>query len=115
MSGSGKGLLGLWLYRSGEHEWAVKHGSPLHKTTDAGTVIQNETSDGIRDLPELNSKEQRPIPKPPTQSADRTSLIFTLNNQVGGLARVLQIFQELGINVLFIEFQHYNEDKQQVI
>lgn len=31
MSGSGKGLLGLWLYRSGEQEWAVKEGSPLHK------------------------------------------------------------------------------------
>lgn len=31
MSGSGKGLLGLWLYRSGDSEWAVKEGSPLHK------------------------------------------------------------------------------------
>lgn len=31
MSGSGKGLLGLWLYRSGDQEWAVKGGSPLHK------------------------------------------------------------------------------------
>lgn len=30
MSGSGKSLLGLWLYRSGEQEWAVKQGSPLH-------------------------------------------------------------------------------------
>lgn len=34
MSGSGKGLLGLWLYRSGEQEWAVKEGSPLHKKRD---------------------------------------------------------------------------------
>lgn len=34
MSGSGKGLLGLWLYRSGEQEWAVKEGSPLHKPDD---------------------------------------------------------------------------------
>lgn len=34
MSGSGKGLLGLWLYRSGEQEWAVKEGSPLHKRKD---------------------------------------------------------------------------------
>lgn len=34
MSGSGKGLLGLWLYRSGEQEWAVKAGSPLHKQRD---------------------------------------------------------------------------------
>lgn len=34
MSGSGKGLLGLWLYRSGEQEWALKEGSPLHKRKD---------------------------------------------------------------------------------
>lgn len=34
MSGSGKGLLGLWLYRSGEQEWAVKEGSPLHNQED---------------------------------------------------------------------------------
>lgn len=34
MSGSGKGLLGLWLYRSGDKEWAVKEGSPLHKRKD---------------------------------------------------------------------------------
>lgn len=34
MSGSGKGLLGLWLYRSGEQEWALKEGSPLHKKRD---------------------------------------------------------------------------------
>lgn len=34
MSGSGKGLLGLWLYRSGEQEWAVKGGSPLHKPVE---------------------------------------------------------------------------------
>lgn len=40
MSGSGKGLLGLWLYRSGEQEWAVKEGSPLHKT-DERKVINN--------------------------------------------------------------------------
>ena len=32
MSGSGKGLLGLWLYRSGEKEWALKEGSPIHQT-----------------------------------------------------------------------------------
>jgi hypothetical protein len=27
MSGSGKGLLGLWLYRTGQ-EWALKEGPP---------------------------------------------------------------------------------------
>ena len=31
MSASGKSLLGLWLYRSGEQEWALKEGSPIHK------------------------------------------------------------------------------------
>lgn len=34
---------------------------------------------------------------------DRTSIIFTLKHQVGALARALQVFQELGINVLYIE------------
>lgn len=35
MSGSGKGLLGLWLYRSGEQEWALKEGSPLHRRKES--------------------------------------------------------------------------------
>lgn len=39
MSGSGKGLLGLWLYRSGEQEWAVKAGSPLHKPDERLVII----------------------------------------------------------------------------
>lgn len=43
---------------------------------------------------------------------DRTSIIFTLRNQVGGLARALQVFQELGINVLHIELRP-SEDSQQ--
>ena len=42
MSGSGKSLLGLWLYRSGEQEWAVKHGSPLH-----GQHTSKETSKSL--------------------------------------------------------------------
>lgn len=33
MSGSGKSLLGMWLYRRGE-EWTLKEGSPLHKSTN---------------------------------------------------------------------------------
>jgi len=33
MSGSGKSLLGVWLYKRGE-SWAVKEGSPLHKSRD---------------------------------------------------------------------------------
>lgn len=31
------------------------------------------------------------------------SVIFSLKNQVGGLARALQVFQDLGVNVLHIE------------
>lgn len=34
---------------------------------------------------------------------DRVSIIFTLKNQIGNLAKALQIFQELGINVLYLE------------
>lgn len=41
MSGSGKGLLGLWLYRSGESEWALKEGSPLHKKKDLVVNIKH--------------------------------------------------------------------------
>lgn len=39
MSGSGKGLLGLWLYHSGEQEWALKEGSPIHKERELVEVI----------------------------------------------------------------------------
>lgn len=45
---------------------------------------------------------------------DKTSIIFTLNNQVGGLARALQVFQELGINVLHLELQNTRTDVDQV-
>lgn len=45
---------------------------------------------------------------------DKTSIIFTLNNQVGGLARALQVFQELGINVLHLELQNTRADVDQV-
>lgn len=40
MSGSGKSLLGVWLYRRGE-SWAVKEGSPLHKSRDVRCRIFN--------------------------------------------------------------------------
>lgn len=42
MSASGKSLLGLWLYRSGEQEWAVKEGSPIHKPKDFIVIINLE-------------------------------------------------------------------------
>lgn len=44
-------------------------------------------------------------------SSDRTSIIFTLKHQVGALARALQVFQELGINVLHIELHNGNESE----
>lgn len=49
-------------------------------------------------------KVEPPVP-PENQlpTNDRTSIIFTLKHQVGALARALQVFQELGINVLHIE------------
>lgn len=43
---------------------------------------------------------------------DRTSIIFTLKNQVGGLARALQVFQELGINVLHVELRPADDAQQ---
>jgi tryptophan 5-monooxygenase len=44
-----------------------------------------------------------------TCSSDKTSIIFTLKHQVGALARALQVFQELGINVLHIELHSEKE------
>lgn len=129
MSGSGKGLLGLWLYRSGEQEWAVKEGSPLHKKRDLLVYIDNYMMNKIATkknslkkhflrVHQLKSKEKASSIGQPSSttmiSNDRTSIIFTLNNQVGGLARALQVFQELGINVLHLELQNADSKVQQV-
>ncbi|CAH2216681.1 jg15409, partial [Pararge aegeria aegeria] len=38
-----------------------------------------------------------------THDGERISVIFSVKNQVGGLVRVLGVFQDLGINVLHIE------------
>ncbi|XP_050455089.1 tryptophan 5-hydroxylase 1 [Cataglyphis hispanica] len=78
MSGSGKSLLGVWLYRRGE-SWAVKEGSPLHKSRNLPVEESNQAND------------------------NKNSVIFSLKNQIGGLARALQVFQDLGINVVHIE------------
>ncbi|KAG5677005.1 hypothetical protein PVAND_006795 [Polypedilum vanderplanki] len=98
MSASGKSLLGLWLYRSGEQEWAVKEGSPIHKPKDL-IGIQNEETINLDEKNEDGS----------ISTSDRTSIIFTLKHQVGALARALQVFQELGINVLHIELHSEKE------
>lgn len=42
------------------------------------------------------------------------SIIFTLKNQVGNLARALQVFQELGINVLHLELSPLEATENQV-
>ncbi|XP_028032171.1 tryptophan 5-hydroxylase 1 isoform X1 [Bombyx mandarina] len=80
MSGSGKGLLGLWLYRNGS-DWQVKNESPHHPK-----------------LGELNAARVQA-----QAESERISVMFTLKNQVGGLVRALSVFQDLGINVLHIE------------
>lgn len=47
------------------------------------------------------------------QELERLSIIFTLKNQVGGLVRALQAFQDLGINVLHIESRPSQESEAQ--
>lgn len=58
MSGSGKGLLGLWLYRSGEQEWAVKEGSPLHNQDDLVVNYLQTNSNSIQIRNEQTKKKQ---------------------------------------------------------
>lgn len=113
MSASGKSLLGLWLYRSGEQEWSVKQGSPLHqlkKDAAAGSSAPVSHSNLSRHSsaplePPRLSIGPSAGQDPPRQHSpgERISIIFTLRNQVGNLARALQVFQELGINVLHLE------------
>lgn len=81
MSGSGKGLLGLWLYRNGS-DWQVKHEPPHHPKLGELQTVSRQS----------NQNE-----------GERISVIFTLKNQVGGLVKALSVFQDLGINVLHIE------------
>lgn len=126
MSASGKSLLGLWLYRSGEQEWAVKQGSPLHtlkKDSNATSATSHASLSRHASAPSddfllLSPKKQErhggggEVPRLAISGGDavrqhspgeRISILFTLKNQVGNLARALQVFQELGINVLHLE------------
>uniref|UniRef100_A0A1A9X2W7 Tryptophan 5-hydroxylase 2 n=1 Tax=Glossina brevipalpis TaxID=37001 RepID=A0A1A9X2W7_9MUSC len=114
MSASGKSLLGLWLYRSGEQEWAVKQGSPLHNLPS-----KRDKSDALgvnkSDASSKHSKDTNDIDWQKNNSGgDRVSIIFTLKNQVGNLARALQVFQELGINVLHLELSPLESTANQV-
>uniref|UniRef100_A0A8D9ARR4 Tryptophan 5-hydroxylase 2 n=3 Tax=Cacopsylla melanoneura TaxID=428564 RepID=A0A8D9ARR4_9HEMI len=79
MSASGKSLLGLWLYRASEKEWTLK------------------------DIPEAPAGSKNKSLADHEFQASHNSVIFSLKNQVGGLARALQVFQDLGVNVLHIE------------
>nr|CAH7745101.1 unnamed protein product [Callosobruchus chinensis] len=85
MSGSGKPLLGLWLYRSTDDGWSYKEGSPPIPLKTTQLKSQNGEDKGAE------------------EEKQRISIIFTLKNQVGGLVRALQAFQDLGINVQHIE------------
>lgn len=86
MSGSGKGFLGLWLYKNGS-DWEMKHAEPC---------------DSQQPIPETISCPQKARASTAVEG-ERISVMFTLKNQVGGLVRVLSVFQDLGINVLHIE------------
>lgn len=56
-------------------------------------------------------QKEEPASEAQLPCSDRTSIIFTLKHQVGALARALQVFQELGINVLHIELHNGNESE----
>jgi tryptophan 5-monooxygenase len=58
----------------------------------------------FRQKEEPNKENQLP-------TTDRTSIIFTLKHQVGALANALQVFQELGINIIHIELHNGNESE----
>lgn len=113
MSASGKSLLGLWLYRSGEQEWAVKAGSPIHKPKELIVGINQ----AMKQIPSIASvyashrEKEEPESEAQLPTNDRTSIIFTLKDQVGALAKALQVFQELGMNVLHIELHSGNESE----
>lgn len=107
MSGSGKPLLGLWLYRSAEEDWNYKEEVPL--STGVGPAAKKNVST----IPEESTQQSTTL-KAVKPSLDRISVIFTLKNQVGGLVRALQAFQDLGVNVLHIESRPSIDEDNQV-
>ncbi|CAL8115370.1 unnamed protein product [Orchesella dallaii] len=81
MSASGKGLIGLWLYRMGDStDWTLKEGVP-------GSGKPRE---------DINTVELH-------KESNHNCVVFSLKNQVGGLARALKVFQDNGVNVIHIE------------
>ncbi|XP_045464692.1 tryptophan 5-hydroxylase 1 [Harmonia axyridis] len=93
MSASGKPLLGLWLYRSGEN-WDTKNEVPIQKALDKPPLNEEKTKQTSKEL-------------------ERISIIFSLKNQVGGLVRALQAFHDLGINLLHIESRPSNTSENE--
>lgn len=69
MSGSGKGLLGLWLYRMADDQWNIKDSSGQ------------------------GSSEEKLAIKETDETTTTNSMIFSLKDQPGGLARALKVFQ----------------------
>lgn len=86
MSGSGKGLLGLWLYRMGEEEWKLKDSGTEHKVF----LLVNQICFNLL-LPHLFIL----LLEVKKQDRDQkvNTMIFSLKNQPGGLARALKVFQ----------------------
>ncbi|XP_053652027.2 tryptophan 5-hydroxylase 1 [Cherax quadricarinatus] len=93
MSGSGKGLLGLWLYKTGE-EWMLKDPLRLQKAARTQKPSVKPTSASASALESTSEEVYQP---------SHNSVVFNLKNQVGGLAKALEVFQDRGINVVHIE------------
>ncbi|XP_076064743.1 tryptophan hydroxylase [Oratosquilla oratoria] len=98
MSGSGKGLLGLWLYRNNEEEWTLKE-LPSRRCSEGGKERkakdgQSGSSEALKKILGQGSDVYQP---------SQNSVVFSLKDQVGGLAKALSVFKEKGINVVHIE------------
>ncbi|XP_018008045.1 tryptophan 5-hydroxylase 1 [Hyalella azteca] len=157
MSGSGKGLIGLWLYRN-DDLWTVKdpmQGFPKpiqeepnedvedrEMSVSPSTSRKKSTTNVQEQLAEKNyndeendnvdltlsepEKKCHQNPKRLQSSAgvdtltndevytpSCNSVVFSLKNQVGGLAKALHVFKQRGINVVHIESRrHHRRDSQ---
>ncbi|XP_035713261.1 tryptophan 5-hydroxylase 1 isoform X1 [Folsomia candida] len=106
MSGSGKGLLGLWLYRMGDStDWTLKESVGRNK--EPGKVGGIHTFNYV--LVSISFIFQGPVTSQPRlidhpkEGQNQNCVVFSLKNQVGGLARALKVFQDNGVNVIHIE------------
>lgn len=91
----------------------MKEGSPIHKQKEFIVTIDLENcTNSLDKLASFVKQKEEPTTETYLPTSDRTSIIFTLKHQVGALARALQVFQELGINVLHIELHSGNEKNE---